>query len=84
MRPALIQGQQGVCAAILMATESAIKELQFDIPFKTVHNAKVKLWPVNVSGSRSSGQFEKMEMKASIYTALVEVAGTPKGTQHLR
>ena len=30
--------------------QSAIKELSFDASFKTVHKAKVKLWPLNVRG----------------------------------
>ena len=33
---------------LLMPSESAIKELWFEIRFKTVPNAKVKLWPLNV------------------------------------
>ena len=33
---------------LLIPTESGIKELLYDISFKTVNNAKVKLWPHNV------------------------------------
>ena len=31
-----------------MPTHSSNKELSFDRRFKTVHNAKVKLWPIGV------------------------------------
>ena len=33
---------------ILIPTERAINEVQFHISFNTVHNAKVKLWPLKV------------------------------------
>ena len=33
---------------LLISTTRATKELSFDISFKTVHNAKAKLWPLNV------------------------------------
>ena len=33
---------------LLILTKKAVQELKFDISFKTVHNAKVKLWPRKV------------------------------------
>ena len=33
---------------LLIPTDSAYKELYIDIGFRTVHNAKVKLWPLKV------------------------------------
>ena len=33
---------------LLIPGGNAFKELSFDVRFKTVHNAKVKLWPLKV------------------------------------
>ena len=34
---------------LLTPTGSAIKELEFDVSFNTVHDVKVKLWPLKVT-----------------------------------
>ena len=63
---------------LLIPSESALKMFYFDVRFKTVHSAKVKLWPLNLSkvvGSTSRVKWPFRQNGAEqIYTALAKVA----------
>ena len=62
----------------LLTTESAIKELSLDISFNAVHNAKVKLWPLEVRSVVAGWTFREHGAER-IDTAIVKV-----GFRHLK
>ena len=57
------EGSRVPFSELLIPSESESKELSFDISFKTVHNAIVKLWPRKVRLYKRR-HFENMELKA--------------------